>query len=106
MTNSISFGITLCLVVMLSEYVSAYPARPENWMALISRKCPASVSLLLSCYHCVEQAATCRDAGLNPGCCTGQCRTAGGCYCDRVCFIFNDCCNDVQQGTQCNILKG
>ena len=65
-----------------------------------------SESLLFCCfaaqsfYHLIiamHAATTCANAGLNQGCCWPSflCRTSGGCYCDRLCHRYNDCCPDV-----------
>lgn len=54
-------------------------------------------------------ATSCRSAGLHPGCCSwlsNNCRANGGCYCDRACSLFNDCCSDVPRGMQCSPLPG
>ena len=36
-------------------------------------------------------------ASLNiTGCCAnGTCYTGTGCYCDQLCYQYNDCCHDI-----------
>ena len=51
-------------------------------------------------------ATTCRTARLDPGCCFGltfsACHvTAGNCYCDLLCHLYNDCCTDVDRSRLC-----
>ena len=38
---------------------------------------------------CVEHV------GIIGGCCVSGC-LAQGCYCDQVCYQFNDCCSDIE----------
>ena len=38
---------------------------------------------------CVEHV------GVIGGCCVSGCFTQG-CYCDQVCYQFNDCCSDIE----------
>ena len=51
---------------------------------------------------------TCAGAGLDPGCCEGNCTVAlddsedDFCYCDNTCKEQGDCCSDVNQTRQCN----
>ena len=33
--------------------------------------------------------------GVIGGCCESSC-SAQGCYCDQVCYQFNDCCPDIE----------
>lgn len=51
-------------------------------------------------------ASTCSEAGLDPGCCEGNCTVQLGddeaCYCDEQCHDQGDCCEDVDQTKQCN----
>ncbi|XP_019853754.1 PREDICTED: uncharacterized protein LOC100636458 isoform X2 [Amphimedon queenslandica] len=45
--------------------------------------------------------SNCSEVGLLSGCCrpfqdpTKSCRSRGGCYCDSLCYRYNDCCPDV-----------
>ena len=36
----------------------------------------------------------CAAAGYN-GCCTNNCKTTSGCYCDVKCYYFHNCCDDI-----------
>lgn len=51
-------------------------------------------------------ASNCAEAGLDPGCCDGNCTVQLGsdeaCYCDERCRSQGDCCEDVDQTKQCN----
>ena len=50
-------------------------------------------------------ATTCSEAGLDPGCCEGNCTVDSGnevCYCDEKCHDKGDCCEDVDQTKDCN----
>ena len=55
---------------------------------------------------------TCVEAGLSPGCCNlgyifigfvelCQVNGPGGCFCDRACRLFDDCCTDVPISLKC-----
>ena len=48
---------------------------------------------------------SCANAGLSPGCCEwrpfSSCRTSEGCYCDRKCRKFGDCCPDAHRRIRC-----
>ena len=48
---------------------------------------------------------SCVDAGFTECCTEGECRAFAPnssffCFCDRLCFDFNDCCDDISQ-TNC-----
>ena len=53
-------------------------------------------------------AKNCAEAGLDAGCCTGNCNVTYGtnrsetCYCDDRCRVNEDCCEDVDQTKECN----
>lgn len=62
----------------------------------------------LKCFHSEYNliATTCENAGLLPGCCivtaNNDCRVSKkGCFCDKQCNRFKDCCDDVPDDPQC-----
>ena len=66
--------------------------------------CPASVNTFNT--SCAEFAhiqchdiGPCEQAGLI-NCCSEECETGSGCYCDYACLMFGDCCADFERVCQ------
>ena len=65
---------------------SSLSACPNNSM-------PTCGSDQVAGVRCQGDVSQCEAAG-HTGCCNSGC-FAGNCYCDAVCHVFNDCCDNI-----------
>ena len=75
-----------------------------SYVSNFNTACTCMHACVMNCAY-ISSARTCTEAGLDAGCCEGNCTVyrddADVCYCDKDCSEQGDCCDDVDQQKQC-----